>query len=92
MTDEDVASTYFLVLHNAHPGQDHAGDEGEVDCGWVFDDQRIVGVYSTQEKAEQAIEDTRDLPGFSADPPCFEIDEWKVGDEYSEGFVTEYWT
>jgi hypothetical protein len=91
MSSPDVAVTYFTVLHNSHPGKEHAAD-GELDCGWAYDDQRIVGVYSTQEKAVQAIEDARRLPGFSADPPCFVIDEDTVGDEWSEGFITEFWT
>ena len=50
MPSPDGAVTYFTVLHNSHPGKEHAAD-GELDCGWAYDDQRIVGVYSTREKA-----------------------------------------
>jgi len=91
MSSPDVAVTYFTVLHNSHPERNTRPTESWT-AGWAYDDQRIVGVYPTQEKAVQAIEDARRLPGFSADPPCFVIDEDTVGDEWSEGFITEFWT
>lgn len=91
MSRPDNAVTYYPLLHNSHPGKEHDPD-GERECGLEYDDQRVVGVYTTRELAEQAIEAVRQLPGFSAEPPCFVIDEWSVGEEMSEGFVWKLWT
>jgi hypothetical protein len=91
VSSPESAVTYFTVVHNSHPGKPHAPDR-ELDCGWTYDDQRVVGVFTTLAKAEQAIEAVRQLPGFSAEPPCFVVDEYSVGDELSEGFITEFWT
>jgi hypothetical protein len=91
MAKPDGAVTYFPVLHNSHPGKPHASDDLR-DCWLEFDNQRIVGVFTTREKAEQAVEAVRQLPGFSAEPHCFTVDEWSVGEEMDEGFVVEFWT
>jgi hypothetical protein len=90
MSKPDGALTYFPLLHNSHPGKPHIPDS-EGDCGLDYDDQRVVGIYTTREKAEEALEEVRLLPGFSAEPLCFVIDEWSVGEEMDEGFVTEFW-
>lgn len=50
---------------------------------------KFVGVYSSLEKAQQAIERLRLLPGFMEKPEGFNIDEYTLNqDHWTEGFVT----
>lgn len=67
---------------------------------WVFlvqhthdleneEDVKIIGIYSTREKAEQAIERLRSQAGFKDCPNSFYIDRYKVDeDHWKEGYVT----
>ena len=54
------------------------------------DDEKLIGIYSTKEKAETAIEGHKDLEGFRDCPSeCFEIDEYEVDQTgWTEGFTT----
>jgi homoserine kinase type II len=52
-------------------------------------DDKLIGVYSTEESANAAIERSKDLPGFRDIPDgfkivCYQVDE----DNWTEGFVT----
>jgi hypothetical protein len=68
--------TAFILWHtHVHP----AGDE----------DEKLIGVYATRNDAERAKDRAAKLPGFSANPDGFEIDEYVVGkDHWTEGFET----
>ena len=53
------------------------------------DDFKIIGIYSSHEGAEAGIERARKLPGFSALPKCFSINEYELNrDQWRQGFVT----
>jgi hypothetical protein len=49
---------------------------------------KVVGVYSSRELAEAAVERTRLLPGFADEPDGFTIEQYEVGrDHWPRGFV-----
>ncbi|MBL1108847.1 hypothetical protein JK361_30410 [Streptomyces sp. 5-8] len=86
--------TVYLLWHIGH--QNEAGDDGttlHVDGQTVYvdeqdgDDVKLLGVYSTPEKARERMHRARLLPGFADEPDCFVIDEHAVDeDEWTEGF------
>jgi hypothetical protein len=48
---------------------------------------KIIGIYSTRDKAKTAIEKFKTLPGFSDYPDSFYIDEYEIDqDNWEEGF------
>jgi len=52
-------------------------------------DVKIVGVFSTCEKANNALEKVKKLPGFSRHPECLFIMEVEVDlDHWTDGFFT----
>jgi len=52
-------------------------------------DEKLLGVYSTEEKATRRIASARKLPGFREAPDGFEVARYVVDrDEWAEGFVT----
>ncbi len=59
------------------------GEEGE------FDETKLIGIYSSKEKAEKVIEIYKALPGFKEYPiSCFHIDKYEIDkDHWSEGFI-----
>lgn len=69
------------VLWHIHTIEDDYGEH---------DDEKLIGIYSTKEKAETAIEGHKDLEGFRDCPSeCFEIDEYEVDQTgWTEGFTT----
>ena len=69
-----VRSVY--VLHHEH----------ELDgC----DEAKLIGVYSSRERAEAAIARLQKQPGFSDHPDGFHIDHYALDeDNWVEGFVT----
>jgi homoserine kinase type II len=67
----------FVVQHV------HVLDENEEDI-------KFIGVYSSKESAEGAVQRLRLQPGFSDTPGGFTIDLYEVDqDNWSEGFVTK---
>jgi hypothetical protein len=87
--------TVYLLWHIGH--QNEAGDGGatlHVDGQTVYideqdgDDAKLLGAYSTLEKAKERRRRARLLPGFVDGPECFVIDEYTLDeDEWTEGFV-----
>lgn len=60
----------------------HSQDDGA-------EDVKFIGVYSSREKAREAVTRLARLPGFADDPDGFHIDEYCVDqDHWAEGFVT----
>ena len=68
--------TVYLVQHVRDPD----GDE----------DVKIIGIYSTRESAEQAVERAVKRPGFRDHPDGLNIDEYTVDADYwQSGFGGE---
>lgn len=52
------------------------------------DHDKLLGIYTTQEKAERGLTMLRDKPGFRNDPECFEILDGPIDETYClEGFA-----
>lgn len=52
-------------------------------------DDKLIGVYLTEEKARVALARTKELPGFRDFPDGFEISPYQVNkDHWTEGFET----
>jgi hypothetical protein len=72
-----VVDRVFLLWHNF---------EIELET----DNDTLIGVYSTKEKAERALGHASSLPGFSDYPDGFEISEYLLDQNYwPEGFVID---
>jgi hypothetical protein len=70
------AKEVFLVEHV------HVLEDGE-------EDVKIIGVYSTRDAAQQAVERLRLQPGFCDTPEGFTIDlYWLDQDSWEQGFAT----
>ena len=53
-----------------------------------YDDVKFIGVYSTKERAEEAVDRIRQLPGFAEVPLGFDIQLYKLDvDHWTEGFT-----
>jgi hypothetical protein len=53
------------------------------------EDVKLLGVYSTEDRARDRIDRARALPGFRAAPDGFEVSRYQVDkDEWPDGFVT----
>ena len=65
-----------FVLQHVHSREDGA------------EDVKFIGVYSSREKAQDAVARLRCLPGFSDAPDGFHVDEYRVDeDHWVEGYV-----
>ena len=54
------------------------------------DIELLIGVYSTEEEANEAISRVKGQKGFSEYPTGFHIDEYKLNrDHWTEGFVRD---
>lgn len=76
------AATVF-VLHHSHPSPSRVPTD-------PYDDSaKLLGVYSSLESAQRAIERLRALPGFVDWPNGFSIDPYRLDeDHWTSGFVT----
>ncbi|WP_225826491.1 DUF7336 domain-containing protein [Streptomyces naphthomycinicus] len=87
--------TVYLLWHVGH--RNEAGEDGttlHVEGQTVYideqdgDDAKLLGVYSTLEKAEERVRRARLRPGFADEPDCFVIDEYTLdADEWTGGFA-----
>jgi hypothetical protein len=69
--------TLFVVFH-------------EHDTEIISDTSKLIGIYSSREKAMDAVVRYQQKPGFSDYPLGFSIDEYHVDEDYwKEGFITE---
>lgn len=60
-------------------------------CEEEGDNPKILGVYSTRERAEDRVGRARLLPGFRDEPDCFLVDGYELDtDEWSEGYQIVY--
>jgi hypothetical protein len=84
------AHVVWHVHHFALPaGTTHRDDDGQVVNLDENEDVKVIGVYSSEQLAGQAIERARLLEGFRDEPDCFIVGEYKVNeDKWADGFVT----
>ncbi|MFD9392679.1 hypothetical protein ACFWBB_18775 [Streptomyces sp. NPDC060000] len=85
----------YPLWHVGH--QNEAGNNGStvhVDESGVFvdeqdgDDVKLLGIYSTRERAEERMKRAQLLPGFRDEPECFILDGYELDeDTWTEGFV-----
>jgi hypothetical protein len=69
--------TLFVVFH-------------EHDTDVQPDTSKLIGIYSSQERATDAVARYQQKPGFSEHPFGFSIDEYLVDeDHWKEGYITE---
>jgi hypothetical protein len=55
-----------------------------------FQGRKVIGIYSTPERAREAIHRRRDMPGFKDYPERWRICEQTVDrDDWTKGFVIE---
>jgi len=53
------------------------------------DDEKLIGVYQSEDDAMAAIERLRSQPGFKDTPEGFQIDRYEINkDHWTEGYVT----
>ncbi len=72
----------MTILFVLVPEYDIPGYEDELE-------EREIGLYSTREKAEEAILRLKDKPGFRKYPDGFRISTWPVDrDSWEEGFLS----
>lgn len=68
-----MARTVYLVQHVRDPDDDA--------------DVKVIGVFSSEGAARQAVERARSRPGFSDHPDGFHIDRYELdADHWCEGF------
>ena len=54
-----------------------------------YDDVKLIGVFSTYQKAEEAQENLKSVVGFKENIDGFSIDEYDINSSsWQEGFVT----
>ena len=52
-------------------------------------DEKLLGVYSTEERAMRRIASAVEMPGFRESPDGFQVARYEVDhDQWAEGFVT----
>ena len=59
----------------------------------THDEEKLIGVFSTAEKANDTIEKCKNLEGFRDYPlSCFMVDEYELDKpNWAEGFFTARW-
>jgi hypothetical protein len=85
----------YLLYHVSHKARDDAGQirhrwpENELSVAEdEGDDVKLLGVYSSQARAEQRRSGARKLPGFRDEPECFQISAYKIDhDEWPESYA-----
>jgi len=66
--------TVFILWHSRPVGDSETDD-------------KLLGVYSTRQRAEDRAAQATKLPGFRAHPDAFTISEYQLdGDSWTEGF------
>ncbi|WP_433560927.1 DUF7336 domain-containing protein [Nocardia sp. CA-151230] len=81
-------------IHHARPLDGsptrHGDDDGDLD--WdehEGDEVKLLGVYSTEQRAQERIREAQTLPGFRNEPDCFHIDKCQVDkDDRTSGYFT----
>jgi hypothetical protein len=90
-----TAVEVFLLWHIRHArNPDGSADHVDAHGQLVWDEQdgddaKILGVYSTEQRAQDRIERARRLPGFADEPDCFTTSRYVVDqDWWVDGFIS----
>ncbi len=80
-----IPLTDVFLLWHTHDLTDNCGTHEEV---------KLIGVFSSEKKASEAMEQSKDKEGFRDFPAsCFEIAGMKVDQSsWADGFFTAHWT
>jgi hypothetical protein len=79
----DAGNSMNRVFVLQHVREDSDGSE----------DIKFIGVFSTQDLAQESIDRHIKLPGFCDHPTGFEISECELDkDEWNTGFFTDYYS
>lgn len=83
----------YIVWHVHHfelvSGASHRDEDGHVINLDEDEDLKVIGVYSSEQLADEAIGRARLLVGFRDEPDCFVVSEYEVDeDKWTDGFVT----
>ncbi|WP_069167679.1 DUF7336 domain-containing protein [Nocardia altamirensis] len=89
----------FLLhhIHHARPLDGtptrHVDDDGELTCDEQEGDVvKLLGVYSTEQRAQERIREAQTLPGFRDEPDCFQIVGYEVDeDQWTSGYLTYHY-
>jgi hypothetical protein len=70
--------TVFIVQHSYEVGEDG-----------LYDETKLIGIYSSLEKAESVVERYKTLPGFRDYIDAFHISEYEIDKDsnWTEGFI-----
>lgn len=86
-----VHHIHHAAFLDGRPTQ-HRDEDGEL----IWDEQdgddlKILGIFSSEARAEAVVERAREQPGFRDEPDCFLVTPYTVddGDAWAEGFVSE---
>ncbi len=86
----------YLLWHVRHAPfldgrlTEHRGEDGALiwdeEDG---DDLKILGAYSSEQKAQERLVRAGELPGFRDEPDCFLVDTYTLDeDRWTDGFIT----
>ncbi|MFJ9371586.1 hypothetical protein ACIRRA_45385 [Nocardia sp. NPDC101769] len=84
-------------IHHARPLDGsptrHVDDDGDLDWDEQEGDEvKFLGVYSTEQRAQERILEARTLPGFRDEPDCFHIDRYQVDKgHWTSGYFTYHY-
>jgi hypothetical protein len=83
----------FVLHHVSHAGNSdgvHFHPDGEVRIDeQAGDDVKLLGCYSSKQRANDRIERARLFSGFAQESDCFTVTRYEVDhDEWAEGYVT----
>jgi len=90
-----TAVEVFLLWHIRHARYpDGSADHVDADGQLVWDEEdgdnlKILGVYSTEQRALDRIDRARSFPGFADEPDCFMTSRYVVDqDQWDDGFIS----
>ncbi|MEV6073325.1 hypothetical protein AB0L82_42840 [Nocardia sp. NPDC052001] len=83
-------------IHHAQPPDGspirHIDDDGDLIWDEKEDEIKLLGVYSSEQRAQERILQARTLPGFEDEPDCFHIDRTRVDrDHWTSGYFTYHY-
>lgn len=94
---DSVGMEVYLVHHVHHAAwldgrpTEHRDADGEL--SWdeqEGDDVKLLGVFSSEERADACVARARVLPGFRDEPDCFLVGPYTVDEEeWTEGYLSE---
>jgi hypothetical protein len=82
--------TVAYLWHAHHFGRRHRDNVGRIRYRRTRDSVQLVGVYSSRQEVDAAIERKRVFPGFLEEPDCFFVTEYPLDTNlWPEGFQLE---